>query len=340
MELYKIKSEQQNGRIIPSPAMVNNTLEISTNIENATNEHFMSANTSSITLQEIKDKHVIPVFVKDNVPAISQVEFIESTMRIAQTTLKQSLANLSIRVSHPIKGRTFEARSKKVSDLLEHEKTIYNERMAFIFEIPHFKENVHGQMVSLTVAGVKAYNQDNLYSYSGSVQRFKIGIGYKVQVCTNLCLFTDGTQLEVKARSVEELELAIIEMFQKESFQALLPQIHTLGEYSLSEKQFATLLGKARLYNYLPQEQKVNIPPLLISDRQISTVAKQYYSDDNFMKNPDGSISLWNMYNLFTDSVKTSYIDTFLDRNVNAFSFIQGIASALEQKGNHHWFLS
>lgn len=340
MELYTVRNEQKNGRVLDiSPTEVLIVSQTS-NIETSINENFMSANTSPILLQEIKDKHVIPVYVKDNVPVISQVEFIESTMKVAQATLKQPLANLSIRMSHPIKGRIFEARSKRVNELLEYEKTIYNERMAFVFEIPYFKENINGQMVSLTVAGVKAYNQDNLYSYGGSMQRFKVGIGYKVHVCTNLCLFTDGTQLEIKARNVEELELAILELFQNESYFTLLSKIKKFNDYSLSETQFATLLGKARLYNYLPQEKKVNIPPLLISDRQISATAKQYYNDENFMKNPDGSISLWNIYNLFTDAVKTSYIDLFLDRNVNAFSFSQGIVDALDKKGNYHWFLS
>jgi hypothetical protein len=344
MELHTIKKEQLNGKgdIDLSPLSFNEVPTI-INLEEeevAINENFIVANTNPISLLEIKSKHTIPVYVKDNTPCISQVEFIETTLDAARATLNKPTANLAVRVSHPIKGRTFEARNKKAVELLDHEKTIYNERMAFVFEIPYFKENLNGQEVTLTVAGVKSYNNDNLYSYGGSLQKFKVGIGYKVKVCTNLCLFTDGTSLEIKVRNVEELQFAILELFQSASFTKLLPALQKFGDYELSELQFATLIGKTRLYNHLPLEIKKDIPPLLISDSQISSVVKEYYRNESFMKNPNGSINLWNLYNLFTDSVKSSYIDTFLDRNVNAFSFSQGIVDALNEKGNYHWFLS
>ena len=342
MELHKLRKEQLNGRgdIQLSP-FSNDELQVTiSERENSTNQNFIEANTSPISIGEIRDKHIIPVFVKDNEPCISQVEFIDATIEAATGSLNQPIANLSLRVSHPIKGRSYEARNKKASELLEHEQTIYNERMAFIFEIPHFKENLFGQELTLTVAGVKAYNQDNLYSYGGSLQKFKVGIGYKVQVCTNLCLFTDGVALEIKARNFEELQLAIMDLFQTQSFFQFIPSLELLGDYKLTEKQFATMLGKARLYNHLPKELKKDIPPLLISDSQVSSVAKAYYKNESFMKNTDGSISLWNMYNLFTDATKSSYIDSFLDRNVNAFSFASGIKEAIDRKGDYQWFLN
>lgn len=41
------------------------------------NSKFIESNTIPLRLEEIRDKHIIPVFLKDNEPAISQVEFIE-----------------------------------------------------------------------------------------------------------------------------------------------------------------------------------------------------------------------------------------------------------------------
>jgi hypothetical protein len=38
---------------------------------------FIEANTLPISLDEMKKDHIIPVFVKDNEPLISHVEFIE-----------------------------------------------------------------------------------------------------------------------------------------------------------------------------------------------------------------------------------------------------------------------
>ena len=37
-------------------------------------------------------------------------------------------------------------------------------------------------------------------------------------------------------------------------------------------------------------------------------------SNEHFASKQDGSISLWNLYNLLTEANKSSYVDTFLDR--------------------------
>lgn len=301
---------------------------------------FIEANTKHVSLKTIRDKHVIPVFAKDNSPAISQVEFIDLTEMLAQSLIGAEPSNLAIRVSHPIKGRVFEARHKKAVELLDSEKTIYYERMAFSFDLPQVRYNVLGQLLTLSVVGVKSYSMDNLYSTGGSKQTFKVGLGFKVKVCTNLCLWTDGVSLNIKARNLDELGIAISELFSAASYEQHIPSLKGLGEYELSEQQFAQILGRARMYNHLSSEEKKHIPELLITDTQVSAVTKEYYKNKNFQRNPNGSISLWNLYNLFTDSVKSSYIDTFMDKGVNAFTFSNGIAQALNGDGDYHWFLS
>ncbi|MEN0051013.1 MAG: DUF3871 family protein [Bacteroidota bacterium] len=224
--------------------------------------------------------------------------------------------------------------------MLEHEKTIYFERMAFIIEMP-IKKKLFGQELNLTIAGVKAYNQDNLYSNSSnSLQSFKVAIGFKVKVCTNLCIFTDGANLNLKAHSIEDLQTQIKQLFLLYSDTAQLEALQTFGDYTLSEIQFATILEKTRLYNFLPRDTKKDIPEFIISDTQVNAAAKQYYKDEYFRRNKDGSINLWNVYNLLTDGVKNSYIDTFLDRNLNTFEFTQGIAKALEGESEYGWFLN
>lgn len=69
-------------------------------------------------------------------------------------------------------------------------------------------------------------------------------------------------------------------------------------------------------------------------------MAKDYYEDKNFCRSEDGRINLWNLFNLFTQANKSSYIDTFLDRNLNAFEFTKGIQKTLNGSENYHWFLS
>ncbi len=78
----------------------------------------------------------------------------------------------------------------------------------------------------------------------------------------------------------------------------------------------------------------------MLNDGQVSTVAKDYYLDDSFCRNENGDINLWNVYNLFTGANKSSYIDSFLSRNVNAFDFSKGLAKAINGEYNYHWFLS
>ncbi len=303
-------------------------------------EKFITANTTPITLQEIQNKHTIPVFVKDNAPLISQADFITTTKDIVEELSGHATSNLAVRVSHPIKGRVFEARNKKATELQEHEKTIYYERMAFSFDVPDIYEVVNGHEVSLSAVGVKAYNLDNLYAKGGGLQHFKIGIGYKVKVCTNLCLWTDGTSTDLKVRNLQDLTNGIYDLINESDFVGQLTALKKLGDYELTETQFANLLGRARMYNHLPKEKKKEIPQLLISDSQVSTVTKMYYGDKVFRQSGREKINLWHLYNLFTDAVKSSYIDTFLDRNLNAFTFCEGIAGALDGNSQYKWFLN
>lgn len=57
---------------------------------------------------------------------------------------------------------------------------------------------------------------------------------------------------------------------------------------------------------------------------------------------PEGTIpeiDLWKVYNLFTGANKSSYIDTFLDRSLNATQLIAGIGRALEGDTEYRWFV-
>lgn len=51
-----------------------------------------------------------------------------------------------------------------------------------------------------------------------------------------------------------------------------------------------------------------------------------YYKDENFGSHEGVSISLWQFYNLLTGANKSTYIDSFLERAVNATDLSFGIA--------------
>ena len=300
---------------------------------------FIEANTIEGVLEEIKHDHIIPVFA-NNEPLISHADFIDATTSIAADLFHgERILRPDIRVSHAIKGRVPEAKNKPVNQLMEWEKTLYYERMAFIIEVPSIQSVVDGNTLSLTIGGVKAYNMDSLYSRSASDQRFKIFIGFKNTVCTNLCVWTDGYLDDVKVKNVGQLKSAVHMLLESYNQNHHLNSLSRLANYSITEQQFAHLVGRCRMYNHVPNAVKENINPILFGDQQMSTVVKDFYKDNSFCRDANGNINLWKLYNLFTGANKSSYIDSFLDRGVNAFTFTEQVRENLEGK-NNSWYLN
>lgn len=301
---------------------------------------FIEANTMEVNLSHLKNNCVIPVFSKDNERTIAHQEFIEIVQGcISRVFPNRAFDKPEIRVSHEIKGRIPEAIQKQAKDLLDHERTQYFERMAFIIRIPSITEIINGNEMSLVIGGVRSYNLENLHSKK-SFEKFKFFIGFQVKVCCNLCVSTDGFAEEMRATSYVELQSKIMEILQGYNAEKHLVEMKKLSDHSLTEHQFATLLGRSKLYQHLPKKEKASIPSLNFNDGQLNTVARDYYEDANFGRYFNGELNLWNMYNLFTQANKSSYIDTFLDRNTNAFDFINGISKALNGNSHYHWFLS
>lgn len=209
---------------------------------------------------------------------------------------------------------------KPAKELRESEKTLYYERMAFVIELPDITETVSGNSLSLTIGGVRAYNHENLYNRK-SEEKFKVFVGFKNKVCTNLCVFTDGAYREIKARTLNELSFEIFNLLSGFEPARQINFLKSFGNYELTESQFAHLLGKARMFQHLPLKQKAGLQSFPLSDTQVGSVAREYYMDESFSRNDNGSLDLWRLYNLFTGANKSSYIDTFLDRGASCFSF-------------------
>jgi len=103
------------------------------------------------------------------------------------------------------------------------------------------------------------------------------------------------------------------------------------------ERQFALILGRGKLYPFLPKRYRKDVVPITLGDSQLTTVAKAYYKDVNFRPS-DQTLSLWNMYNLFTGAVKSNYIDTFAGRNAGCSTFIKSLQDGLETSSNF-WYI-
>ena len=228
---------------------------------------------------------------------------------------------------------------KPADALLEEEKTIYYERCAFVYEVPSISYVVNGNKLSLTIGGVRSYNHENLYGKKPE-EHFKVFIGIKNHVCINLCVSTDGFLDDLRVMSVQELFNRVFQLLTRFDAERQINHLSTLSEYALTEHQFAQLVGKSRLYQYLPLKTKKALDTVVpISDSQISTVGRDYYQDKSFCRTESGEIDMWKVYNLFTGATKSSYIDTFLDRNVSSLLFIQSLVEHL-RKEKLSWFLT
>ena len=139
---------------------------------------------------------------------------------------------------------------------------------------------------------------------------------------------------------INDLLASSMKLFQEYNISKHLYYMGALKDSYMTESQFAQFLGKSRLYQYLPVEQKKRLPQMLMTDTQIGLVAKAYYNDDNFaLPENQSAISMWNVYNLLTGANKSSYIDNFLDRSLNATQLTEGLNKALYGENEYSWFI-
>lgn len=298
--------------------------------------HFIEANTVEMSLEEVKNHHIIPVFTKDNEPLISQFQLIEVVQNALQIPFDgEDISEPTLRVSHPIKGRVPNARNKPAKDLLESEKTIYYERAIFKIDIPSIYKIIDGQKLCLSVGGIKAYNQDSMSKDSKSGQHFTLFIGYKNTVCSNLCLWSDGSILKTTVTSVNDLQWKIERLFLEFQVDQALEKLKAWESIEISENQFVQFLGRSRLYPNLSKNHQASIFPLEITDSQMMSVAREYEKEYYSLHE---KISLWQFYNLLTLAVKSSYIDSYLSRCVNSTDLTTHLMNHLNGK-EESWFL-
>ena len=300
--------------------------------------HFIEANTLEVDLNHLADDCITPVFAKDNELTINHAQFIETIQEAVQDFFKgETVDGADVRVSHIIKGRTPDALHKKANELLETDKTIYYERCAFSIDVPTIYQDVNGNRLNLSIVGVRAYNQMNLYSKKVP-ELFRLAIGFKNQVCCNMCIFSDGYKDDLRVSSTTDLYRAALELFNNYNIAKQIHLMQQLGNTSMTEHQFCQILGKMRLYQCLPTGVQKHLPRMLLTDTQINSVAKAYINDSNF-GGESGELNMWNFYNLLTGANKSSYIDSFLDRSLNASEIAMGINAALHGDETYKWFI-
>lgn len=303
--------------------------------------NFIESNTSAITLEELTNHNIIPTF-SDNTLTISHQNFIGATAKVAEQVFGE-LTPIECRVSHPIIGRIPSAQHKKASELLDSEKTVFYQRLAWCCHVKTFSRSINGQTVHLCIGGVRAYNEDKLYNRQ-SPMKFKIFVGWQVRVCSNLMLTCDGNSGTIECMTEADIMQKSLELFsafnprKEETLQLL----ENLQNTEISEEQFCQIIGRMRLYQFLPTTEQKQLPSLNIGDQAVNALVKNYLSDPNFSRKPGEAYTCWNLMQNANEAVKQAYIDKWIDRNQNCTDFAIGIQKALagDDTEGYSWFLS
>lgn len=314
-----------------------NTLELETQHPN-----FIESNTQAMSLAEIAETCIVPTF-SDNSLTISHQEFCGAVYKAAEKVFGP-LSPIETRVSHPINGRVPSALEKRASELKEDEKTLYYQRLAFIAHVRSCTRNIDGQEINLTIGGVRSYSETKLFGRP-SAETFRIFVGWKVRVCSNLMLQNDGYTGSIECFTSADIHQKALELFSR--FDPVkdnnLDALAQLRATMLTEEQFCHIIGRMRLLQALPVAQQKALPQVLLGDQAINEATRQYVGNPNFgRKEGIDGISTWDFMQLLTESAKGSYIDRWLDRNANAIEFSRGIRNALKNEDNegYDWFLN
>lgn len=311
--------------------------------EQTSSQHpnFIESNTAEISLQDLVTKCIVPTF-SDNSLTISHQNFIACVAKAAADVYGE-ITPIEIRVSHPINGRVPEALYKKDSELSEADKTLFYQRMAFVSHIASLTRTINGQEVHLCVGGVRAYNEDKLYNRK-SPEKFKIFVGWQVRVCSNLMLTCSGNSGTIECMTEADVYQKAYQLFsafdpEKDNELRILED---LNNTVLTEEQFCKIIGRMRLYQFLPTNEQNELPELTIGDQAVNAAVKNYVSNPNFGRKPGQDITCWNLLQLLNEAVKQAYIDRWLDRNQNCTDFAIGIQKALSGDPSglaYRWFL-
>ena len=302
--------------------------------------NFLEANTEAITIEELATKCVVPTWANME-STIAHQDFINCVHEAAKDFYHgESVTAPDVRVSHIVRSRVPSAAGKKASELLECEKTQFYQRLAFAFTIPTIYETVRGEKLELCVGGVRNYSDLNLYRASKGLEKFSVFVGWRVVICSNQVLTGEGVKFNMEVTNMSELYRNVLELFHSFNPAKDIHLLHALSNTYLTETQFAQVVGRMRMFQALPSAQQKRMPQLLITDSQINSVCRDFYRSEHFgMK--DNAISLFDFHNLLTESNKSSYVDTYLHRAVNATEVSVGLNNVMQGIDNKYaWFLS
>lgn len=303
---------------------------------------FIESNTSAITLAELDKDCIIPTFA-DLTPTISHQQFANTVRQAASRIFpNDTLGEIECRVSHQVNGRTPDAIHLPANQLKDNQKTKFFQRMCFCFELLTHTRNINGQPIRLVVGGVRSLHESNLYAKKAP-EKFRIFIGYRVRVCSNMMLTCSGLTDKLECMTEADIFQNAMMLFSRFNADETLHELEFLSQTTLTTEQFCQFIGRARLYMALSERQKkeLDLPQILLGDSLLNAATRGFVSNPNFGANGSDVITCWQLMQLLNEAAKQSYIDTWIDRNRNATDIAIGIQKTLRgEDDSYSWFLN
>lgn len=227
-------------------------------------------------------------------------------------------------------------------------------RSGFVLEVPSVRYELGEQEVFLSIGALRKYPEVGGSSGHGLLQLY---VGFHVSVCTNLSATTDGVRLKVNARTTEELanglnplidsfdpakavqEMKILTQRRMDFRRAmsLMPDVHR----TLRRRSGLRVNEDGRL-EVVPMSRRARAAEeiLMYSKRlpfrrqQLIDISTRSMSDEHFGQDADGHISLWNLYNLFTEALKDAPFEKFLEQHTLVWNSIKILESLSNGEGS------
>ena len=158
-------------------------------------------------------------------------------------------------------------------------------------------------------------------------------------------LSCDGFAGNLECLTTSDIKEKALELFS--SFDPIkddnLRTLEALGNTSITEETFCSIIGRLRLYQALPNQTRADLglPNLTFGDQVVNAVVRGYIENPSFKKEDDSeTITLFCILQLYTEAIKATYIDRWLDRERECVDFVLGIQRAIEGSNPQYaWFL-
>lgn len=158
-----------------------------------------------------------------------------------------------------------------------------------------------------------------------------------------MMLTCDGLTDKIECMTEADIYQHALELFKNFNEARAIDALRHLSDTTMTTEQFCQFIGRCRLYMALSESQRkaLELPKILLGDTQLNAATRGFVNNTNFGLNGEDAITCWQLLQLLNESVKTSYIDTWADRNLNATSIALGVQRTIRGDGNDFsWFLN